>query len=109
MNRRLLGVLLLTFVLAGPLASACPMCKDSIPYTENAANAGQNSGSLPGGFNYSVYYMLGGLFLTLGVASAAIYKGIRSTSVALPLYGGVLPQTGSRHGHLLAGVGNRDF
>jgi hypothetical protein len=33
----------------------------------------------------------------------------RRAQVALPLHGGILPQTGSRHGHLLAGVGNRDF
>jgi hypothetical protein len=33
----------------------------------------------------------------------------RGAQVALPLHGGVLPQTGSGHGHLLGGVGNRDF
>jgi hypothetical protein len=33
----------------------------------------------------------------------------RRAQVALPLHGRVLPQTGSGHGHLLAGVGNRDF
>ena len=33
----------------------------------------------------------------------------RRAQVPLPLHGGILPQTGSRHGHLLVGVGNRDF
>ena len=61
------------------LASACPMCKDSIPNGE-AATA-QQAGSLPSGFNYSVYYMLGGLFFTIGMISTVVYKGIRSTNV----------------------------
>jgi hypothetical protein len=58
------------------------MCKDSIPNGE-AATA-QQAGSLPSGFNYSVYYMLSGLFVTLGLISTVVYKGIRSTNVALP-------------------------
>ena len=33
----------------------------------------------------------------------------RGALVALPLHGGVLPQTGSGHRHLLGGAGNRDF
>ena len=33
----------------------------------------------------------------------------RRAQVTLPLHGGILPQTGSRHGHLLVGVGNRDL
>jgi len=63
-------------------ATACPMCKDSIPNGE-AATA-QQAGSLPSGFNYSVYYMLSGLFVTLGLISTVVYRGIRSTDVALP-------------------------
>jgi biotin operon repressor len=33
----------------------------------------------------------------------------RGAQIALPLEGGVLPQTGSGHGHLLVGIGNRDY
>jgi hypothetical protein len=33
----------------------------------------------------------------------------RRAQVPLPLHGGILPQTGSRHGYLLVGVGNRNF
>jgi hypothetical protein len=59
-------------------ALACPMCKDSIPTSDAAA-----SGSLPGGFNFSVYYMLIGLFVTLALVTGVIVKGVRSTPVAL--------------------------
>src|SRR5436190_21972767 len=71
----------ITLSVAG-LAAACPMCKDSIPNGE-AATA-QQAGSLPSGFNYSVYYMLSGLFVTLGLISTIVYKGIRSTNVSIP-------------------------
>jgi hypothetical protein len=38
-----------------------------------------------------------------------VLRRARGAQIALPLHGGVLPQTGSGHGHLLGGVGNRDF
>jgi len=72
----------LVLLAACGLAAACPMCKDSIPNGE-AATAAQ-AGSLPSGFNYSVYYMLSGLFVTLGMISTVVYRGIRSTNVRLP-------------------------
>ena len=62
------------------LASACPMCKDSIPNGE--ASTEQQAGSLPSGFNYSVYYMLSGLFVTMGLIGTTIYRGLRGTNVA---------------------------
>jgi len=65
--------------LATSAASACPMCKDSIAHSD-----AQAAGALPSGFNYSVYYMLAGLFLTIGLVSTTIVKGIRSTSVEIP-------------------------
>jgi len=73
----LITALFVTFAACG-FASACPMCKDSIP---NGESASHQAGSLPSGFNYSVYYMLGGLFLTLGMVGTAVYKGLRSTNV----------------------------
>ena len=63
--------------LACSIASACPMCKDSIPNGESAAQAG----SLPGGFNTSVYFLLLGLFATIGLTTFGLVKGIRSTNV----------------------------
>ena len=61
----------LVLALAG-LASACPMCKDSIPNSD-----AQEMGSLPGGFNTSVYYMLGGLFAAIGLVGFNLWRGTR--------------------------------
>ena len=65
-------------VLPAALALACPMCKDSIPNSD-----AQQAGSLPGGFNFSVYYMLIGLFVTLGISVGVITKGILSTNARM--------------------------
>ena len=82
MKHRILIIAFLTIFSFPAFAPACPMCKDSIPNGE-AATA-QQAGSLPSGFNYSVYYMLSGLFVTLGLISTIVYKGIRSTNVSIP-------------------------
>jgi hypothetical protein len=58
------------------IASACPMCKDSIPNGDTNAN---QDGSLPGGFNNSVYFILLGLFATIGLVSFNLIKSIRNT------------------------------
>lgn len=69
----LLSVLFM-LALAG-VALACPNCKDSI-----VSNAdGSSSGGLPAGFNYSIYFMLAGLFAVLGFVGFTIVKGIRTT------------------------------
>ncbi len=76
--------------LAG-VASACPMCKDSI---SSAAGPGgdfgggggpgaMSGGGLPGGFNSSVYIMLLGLFGTLGMVGYQVVKGARATNAAM--------------------------
>lgn len=57
------------------IALACPMCKDSIPNSDADSAAG-----LPGGFNYSVYYMLLSLFAVMGFIGVVIVKNIRSTN-----------------------------
>ena len=75
-------VVLAAFVVP---ASACPMCKDSVPNKEGAStplrdsydSAGQN---ISGGMNASVYVMLGTLFATMGLVSTVIIKGIRSSA-----------------------------
>jgi hypothetical protein len=74
--RTLVLVAILTISLCG-LASACPMCKDSIPSSDAA-----QAGSLPGGFNTSVYIMLTALISVIGLVSGIIYKGITSTNNA---------------------------
>jgi len=72
-------VAVLTLSACG-LAPACPMCKDSIANGE--ASTEQQAGSLPSGFNYSVYYMLSGLFVTMSLVGTTIYKGLRGTIVS---------------------------
>ena len=67
-------VVVLAITVTG-VVCACPMCKDSIP-TSDAAQAG----SLPGGFNTSVYIMLTSLIGVIGLVSGVIYKGIASTN-----------------------------
>ena len=57
------------------VALACPNCKGSIPNSD--AEAGS---SLPSGFNYSIYYMLGSLFAVMGLVGTVIVKGIRSSA-----------------------------
>ena len=71
-------ILTLSF-LACSIVSACPMCKDSIPNGETAAQAG----SLPGGFNTSVYILLVGLFATIGLMTLGLVRGIRSTNTRI--------------------------
>lgn len=53
-------------------AAACPMCKDSIPNSD-----AQAATSLPGGFNYSVYTLLLGMFGALALVVRTLVKGIR--------------------------------
>ena len=82
MKRLIAIIVLLTMGLSAAAASACPMCKDSIPNSEDTDAA--LAGTVPSGFNYSVYYMLGGLFLCIGLSTTAIVKGVRSTPVNVP-------------------------
>ncbi len=68
---------LLTLALAG-VAFACPNCKDSIA----SAADGSSSGGLPAGFNYSIYFMLIGLFAVLGFVGFTIVKGVRGSDAS---------------------------
>ena len=67
------------------VASACPMCKDSI--TDDGA-AGAAPPGLPGGFKVSIYLMLGGLFCVIGLVGGVIVKGVRGANRPLPPRGG---------------------
>ena len=66
----LIPVLPLLFTAA---ALACPFCKDSIPSSD-----AQSSSSVPGGFNNSIYLMLGGFFLVLGFVTMTLFKAART-------------------------------
>ena len=75
MNRRWMTIVCVLVVLGITGATfACPMCKDSIP-TSDAAQAG----TLPSGFNNSVYFILVGFLTVLGTVIAMIVKAIRET------------------------------
>ena len=65
------------------VASACPMCKDSITDSPDGPTTG-----LPVGFKVSIYLMLGGLFCVIGLVSGIIVKGVRSTNPLPPRRGG---------------------
>lgn len=64
-------VLMLSFV---GIAQACPACKDAIPNSD-----AQSAGGLPGGFNLSIYYMLGSLFCVMAGFGYFIVRTIRAT------------------------------
>ena len=75
MKRFVVPILSLATVLCfASLAHACPMCKDSIPSSD-----AQQAGSLPGGFNNSVYLLLVGLITVTGTVVAFIIKTVRQT------------------------------
>lgn len=73
MKRRLLSMATAIMTLLPACAAlACPLCKDSVADSDAPQAAG-----LPGGFNASIYYMLAGLFLTIGLCAGVIVKGVR--------------------------------
>jgi hypothetical protein len=54
------------------IAAACPACKDSIPSSD-----AQAAGALPGGFNQSVFFMLGGFIGVLTLVTTMIVRTVR--------------------------------
>ena len=54
---------------------ACPLCKESIPNSDQESIAG-----VPNGFNNSVYFMLAGFTGTLGLVTGVVVKGVRSST-----------------------------
>jgi hypothetical protein len=73
MRRAIFGTVIAFSLLSGASAQACPNCKGSIPNSdaEQAAN-------LPGGFNNSIYFMLGGIFVVGGFVVRMIVRETRS-------------------------------
>lgn len=70
--RRSLGVILLAMLLSPSITSACPNCKDSIP-----DNDAESAASVPGGFNHSIFFMLGSLGVVGGLVVRMIVKETR--------------------------------
>jgi hypothetical protein len=59
------------------------MCKDSITDTAKTGaptGRGTDQAGIPAGFNFSVYYMLIGVFATSALVIGIIARGIRSTN-----------------------------
>jgi hypothetical protein len=72
-RRRAATLFLALLLLPAGIASACPNCKDSIPNSD-----AQQASSLPGGFNASIYLMLGGLFAVGSLVIRMIVKETRA-------------------------------
>ena len=64
---------ILALALLPGIASACPNCKSSIPNSD-----AQQAAGLPSGFNNSIYFMLGGVFVVAGFVVRMIVKETRS-------------------------------
>jgi len=74
MNARTILLALLLALAPAGVTSACPNCKASIPTGSNETTA-----NLPGGFNWSVYLMLGSL---IGVGGSVVRMLVREVRQA---------------------------
>jgi hypothetical protein len=75
--KRALPILAAVFILAIQVtAVACPNCKDSVASTD-----AQSSTGVPGGFNNSVYLLLGAFLTVLGLLAGGIWRAVRTTPV----------------------------
>ena len=73
MRRTAFATFLALALLPATLAHACPNCKSSIPNSD-----AQQAADLPSGFNNSIYFMLGGVFVVAGFVVRMIVKETRS-------------------------------
>ncbi len=72
--RRWTPILALLLILSlHAVAAACPMCKDSIPNSD-----AQQASNLPGGFNHSIFFMLGSFLVVGGFVVRMIVKEVRN-------------------------------
>ena len=70
----ILSIVLILSLNAAVLA--CPMCKDSVPNSDVSQPTG-----LPGGFNTSVYLLLGTFLGVLTLVLGGIWKAVQTTPV----------------------------
>lgn len=82
-------------------ASACPLCKETVSSDKNddgpggagvGGFGGEGGGGLPGGFNTSVYLLLGAFFVVLGGLIAGVFRAIKSTPMVMPAMPVMPPQ-----------------
>lgn len=75
MSRRTVAATILTLMLMTPaVAPACPSCRESIPNSD-----AEKASALPGGFNLSIYYMLGSVGLVGGLLVRMIVRETRAS------------------------------
>jgi hypothetical protein len=73
MRRTIQAMFLVLAMLPAGVAQACPNCKESIPN-----NDAEQAAALPGGFNHSIYFMLGAVGVVGGLVIRMIVKESRS-------------------------------
>ena len=78
MNRFIAPLVVVTILSCATLASACPMCSESIPNSD-----AQSASTVPEGFNISIFSMLGGLMVVMGSLGFFVVRTIRSTDRAV--------------------------
>ena len=76
----LLAFLLLLGATALP-AGACPTCRDSVAPSADARQIGPSTG-LADGFNASIWVMLGGVGISLGLVGCLVTRVVRSEAAA---------------------------
>jgi hypothetical protein len=77
MKRIIPSIVVLLLTAAPAAVLACPLCKDSVPDSDS-----QSAGGLPGGFNNSVYLMLGSFFCVLGFLTFNIVRTVRTPNIS---------------------------
>lgn len=78
MNRFIAPLVVLAILTCATLASACPLCSESIPNSD-----AQSASTVPEGFNISIFSMLGGLMVVMGSLGFFVVRTIRSTDRAM--------------------------
>lgn len=78
MKRLTLLIAIALILLPAGFSYACPGCKDGVPTMDS-----ENPNLVPIGINNSIYYMLGGLFATIGLLATVITKGVMSTNAQM--------------------------
>ncbi len=78
---KLFSKLLLAFVLSlslAPIASACPLCADSIPESHDGSPGEFDPARASEGYNYSIYLMMAMPFALCGIVGLMIYRSTRN-------------------------------
>ena len=76
--RLTLAASIVALTLAAPSsAPACPTCKQTIADTRTGGGQPDPAATLPGGFNASVYLLLGALFTAAGLVVTTVARAAR--------------------------------